>query len=129
MAWFASTVHPTFAHIIRPERFASEAAAQLNMKETARKTFWAQCEEINGLFVGNEWMMGAQYTVADPYALFFYDLGSRIALPMRELAAYTAFSERMLQRPAVRRVRALEEGTLRGSNAWDGPYYPDARRA
>jgi glutathione S-transferase len=129
MAWFASTVHPTFAHIIRAERFASDMAAQLNMKETGRKTFWAHCEEINGLLAGDEWMMGAHYTVADPYAFFFYDLGSRIKLPMRELAAYTAFSERMLQRSAVRRVRALEEGSLRGSNAWDGPYYPDAHRA
>ena len=129
MAWFASAVHPTFAHIIRPERFASDTAAQLNMKEAARKTFWAHCEEINGLLAGKEWMMGAQYTVADPYAFFFYDLGSRIKLPMRELAAYTEFSERMVQRSAVRRVRALEESGLRGSNAWDGPYYPDARGA
>ena len=72
--------------------------------------------------------MGAQYTVADPYAFFFYDLGSRIKLPMRELAAYTAFRERMLQRSAVRRVLELEEVSLRGSNAWDGSYYPDARR-
>lgn len=128
MAWFASAVHPTFAHIIRPERFASDTAAQLNVKETARQTFWAYCEEINGLLAGNEWMMGAQYTVCDPYAFFFYDLGSRIKLPMRELAAYTAFSERMLQRPAVRRVRELEEGSLRGSNVWDGPYYPHVPR-
>jgi hypothetical protein len=67
--------------------------------------------------------------VADPYALFFYDLGARIKLPMPELAAYTAFNERMLQRSAVRRVRELEEGSLRDSNAWDGAYYPDVRRA
>jgi len=128
MAWFASGVHPTFAHIIRPERFASDMVAQLNVKETARKTFWGHCEEINGLLTGKEWIMGAQYTVADPYAFFFYDLGSRIKLPMRELATYTAFSERMLQRSAVRRVRALEEDSLRGSNAWDGPYFPHVRR-
>jgi len=128
MAWFASAVHPTFAHIIRRERFASDTVAQLNMKETARQTFWAHCEEINGLLAGNEWMMGAQYTVSDPYAFFFYDLGLRIKLPVRELTAYTAFSERMLQRSAVRRVRELEEGSLRGTNAWDGPYYPPGRR-
>jgi glutathione S-transferase len=60
MAWFASAVHPTFAHIIRPERFASDTSAQLNMKDTVRETFWAHCEEINGLLAGNEWMMGAQ---------------------------------------------------------------------
>jgi glutathione S-transferase len=129
MAWFASAVHPTFAHIIRPERFASEAAAQLNVKETARKTFWDYCAEINALLAGKQWMMGAQYTVADPYALFFYDLGLRIKLPMQELDALTAFSGRMLQRSAVQRVRAFEEGSLRGSNAWDGPYYPHVRRA
>jgi hypothetical protein len=35
--------------------------------------------------------------------------------------------ERMLQRSAVLRVRDLEEGSLKGSNAWDGPYYPHAR--
>jgi glutathione S-transferase len=49
LAWFASALHPTFAHIIRPERFASDAAAQLDMKEIARKTFWGQCEEIDRL--------------------------------------------------------------------------------
>lgn len=94
----------------------------------ARQTFWAHCEETNGLLAGKEWMMGAQYTVSDPYAFFFYDLGLRIKPPMRELGDYTAFSERMLQRSAVRRVRELEESSLSGSNAWDGPYYPHLRR-
>lgn len=127
MAWFASTVHPTFAHIIRPERFASDTAAQVNVRETARATFWGHCEEINDMLAGKEWMMGDQYTIADPYALFFYDLGARIKLPMRELSAYTAFNARMLQRPAVQKVREEEERSLRRSNAWDGPYYPHLR--
>src|ERR1700680_4184006 len=43
MAWFASAVHPTFAHIIRPERFASDAATHGNMKEPACTTFCAFC--------------------------------------------------------------------------------------
>src|SRR5215470_2182391 len=68
MAWFASTVHPAFAHIIRPERFASDMSAQLNVREMALKTFWAQCEETNRLLSGKQWMMGEQYTVLDPYA-------------------------------------------------------------
>src|ERR1700736_2082243 len=129
IAWFATAVHPTFAHIIRPERFASDTAAQVNVKETARQAFGANCQEINDLLAGKEWMMGEQYTVADPYAFFFYDLSTRIKLPTRELAAYTAFGERMLQRSAVQRVRAVEEDSARGGNAWDGPYYPHARRA
>lgn len=129
MAWFATTVHPTFAHIIRPERFASDTPAQLNVKEMARKTYWTLCEEIDALLTWKEWMMGVRYTVADPYAFFFFDLGQRIKLPMQKLSHYAAFSTRMLQRPAVQTVQALEEACLLGSNAWDGPYYPDSRRA
>ena len=73
--------------------------------------------------------MGPQYTLCDPYAFFIYDQGSRIKLPMPELAAYAAFSRRMLERPAVRKVHGLEENILRGANPWDGPYYAQPRRA
>jgi len=127
MAWFASSLHPTFAHIIRPERFATDAASQANIKGKAREDFWVQCKEIDRMLEGNTWTMGAQYTVCDPYALFFYDLGSRIKLPVHELATYAAFSKRMLQRPAVCKVRNLEEAILKGSNAWHGQYYAQPR--
>jgi glutathione S-transferase len=39
MVWFASAVHPTFAHIIRPERFASDPTAHASLKDTAREGF------------------------------------------------------------------------------------------
>ena len=68
-------------------------------------------------------MMGAHYTVCDPYALFFYDVGSRIKLPMDELAAYTAFSKRMLERPAVSKVNRFEKDISKGSDAWQGRSY------
>ena len=129
MAWFASAVHTTFAHIIRPERFATDKAAHGNLKETARDIFWNNCREINELLDGKAWTMGAHYTVCDPYALFFYDLGTRIKLPIHELAAYAAFSKRMLERPAVSKVRGLEEDISKGSNAWHGQYYSQPRHA
>jgi glutathione S-transferase len=129
MAWFASTVHPTFAHIIRPERFATDSAAHVNLKDTARETFWDNCKEINRLLGGKEWMTGSHYTVCDPYAFFFYDLGTRIKLSMHKLAAYTAFSKRMLERPAVCKVRGLEEDIVKGKDAWHGQYYAQPRPA
>ena len=129
MAWFTSTVHPTFAHIIRPERFATDSAAHVNLKDTARENFWDNCKEINRLLGGEEWIMGAHYTVCDPYAFFLYDLGTRIKLPMHELAAYAAFSTRMLERPAVCKVRGLEEDILKGKDAWHGQYYTQPRPA
>jgi glutathione S-transferase len=109
MAWFASTALPTFAHIIRPERFATDAAAHGNLKDTARSAFWDICREINRSLDGKKWMMGANYTVCDAYAFFFYDLGSRIKLPVHELGTYATFNKRMQERPAVGKVRELEE--------------------
>ena len=129
MAWFASTLHPTFAHIIRPQRFATDAAAQANIKDTARTAFWENCKEISRLLDGTKWMMGAEYTVCDPYALFFYQLGSRIELPMHELRPFTAFHARMLERAAVQKVVELETQFARGASAWDGPYYAQPRPA
>lgn len=112
LAWLSNTVHPSFTHIARPERFVSAEAHQADVKETGRKSFWANCQEIDGLLKGKEWMMGAQYTVCDPYALVFYGWGSRIELPMKELASYTAFKDRMLKRPAVRKVLESEQSPL-----------------
>jgi glutathione S-transferase len=128
IAWFASAVHTTFAHIIRPERFATDSTAHSNLKETARSIFWDNCAEINKLLEGKPWVMGPHYTVCDPYALFFYDLGTRIKLPMHELSAYAAFSSRMFERFAVSKVRQLEENISKGSDAWHGQYYAQPPR-
>lgn len=128
MAWFGSTVHPNFARIIRPERFATDIGAHVSLRGTAREAFWDNCREINELLNDKDFTMGMQYTVCDAYAFFIYDQGSRVKLPMHELAAYAAFFQRMLERPAVRTVRVLEESFLKGSNAWDGPYWAQPRR-
>lgn len=112
MAWLSNTVHPSFTHIMRPERFVSSEATHADVKETGRKTFWANCQEIDGLLKGKDWMMGAQFTVSDPYALVFYSWGTRIDLPMTELTSYSAFKDRMLKRPAVRRVLEREGSPL-----------------
>jgi glutathione S-transferase len=107
MAFFASTVHTTFAHVMRPERYSRDEAAHGVIKDTGRETFHDYLREIDSLLAGKQWLMGDQYTVADPYALVFYWWGTRIELPTRELESYTAHKDRMLQRPAVR--RALEQ--------------------
>jgi glutathione S-transferase len=112
MAWLSNTVHPSFTHIFRPERFAEDQAAQASVKETGRKAFWANLQEIDGLLAGKEWLMGAQFTTCDPYALVFYSWGTRIELPVKELANYTAWKGRMLKRPAVQRVLEREQSVL-----------------
>jgi glutathione S-transferase len=109
MCWFSSVVHPSYQRLHRPERFADSEVAHAAVKENGRKTFWANCQEIDAMFKGNEWIMGSEYTLVDPYALVFYGWGVRGGFPMKELSAYTAWQERMMQRPTVKNIVEAEQ--------------------
>ena len=60
------------------------------------------------MLAGRDWL-SQTYSVLDPYALVFYAWGLRRELPVGELEHYTAFKDRMLARPAVRRVAEEEK--------------------
>lgn len=114
--WLASTVHVAFSLILHPERPAGGAeigaAALEAISDNARKTYWACVQEIDGKLAGKQWMMGDQFTFLDPYALVFYGWGMRVEMPMAELENYTAFKDRMMERPAVRIVLEKEQSPL-----------------
>jgi glutathione S-transferase len=112
MVWFSNSVHPAFTHVVRPERFAEDSACLPTVRETGKKTFWAAVEEIDSMLAGKEWIMGSQFTVADGYALVFYGWGARADLPMKNLKNYSAFKDRMMQRPAVRKILEREQNIL-----------------
>ena len=109
MCWFSSVVHPSFQRVNRPERFAENESAHAAVKENGRKSFWANCQDIDSMFQGREWIMGDDYTLVDPYALVFYGWGVRGGFPMKELGAYTAWQERMMKRPTVKRTVDAEQ--------------------
>src|SRR4030095_1801607 len=99
MCWFSSIVHPSYQRANRPERFADGEAAQAAVKETGRKSFWANCQEIDSMFQGKDWIMGSEYTLVDPYALVFYGWGVRGGFPMKEVSAYTGGAEGKVAAP------------------------------
>ena len=103
IGYFASSVHPAHAHISRPERYATDSAIFPNIQEQGRKTFYGFLKQIDSMLAGRQWFSD-QYSVLDPYGFLFYTWGVRRELPVTELANYTAFRDRMLQRPAVRRI-------------------------
>jgi glutathione S-transferase len=111
IGFFAASVHPAHAHFGRPERYAADSAAFPTIKETGLKTFHGYLEHIDGMLAGREWL-GDRYSVLDPYGFVFYTWGVRRELPMKGLANYTAFKDRMLERPAVQRVVANEKVTV-----------------
>jgi len=112
MAWFSNTVHPAFAHFVRPERFTADAAGAEKVREQGKKTFWGCVQEIDQMLVGKEWVLGSQFTVCDPFALVFYGWGLRAALPMKDLGSYSALKDRLLKRPAVRRILEKEQSPI-----------------
>jgi len=103
IGYFASSVHPAHAHISRPERYASDKSYFPDIQEQGKKTFHGYLKQIDGMLAGRQWLSD-QYSVLDPYGLLFYTWGVRRELPVGELKNYTAFKDRMLQRPAVRRI-------------------------
>ena len=112
MTWFADTLHPSFTRIFRADKFTDDKAAQPGIKEAGKKEAWENLGEIDAKLAGGAWVMGAQFTTCDPYAMVFYSWGNRAELPMRELKNYTAWKDRMLQRPAVRKILEREQNPL-----------------
>jgi glutathione S-transferase len=112
MAYLSNTVHPAFTHIVRPGRFATDQSAQENVKATGRENAWKLLQELNRLLDGQQCVLGSQYSVADPYTLVIYSWGKHNRMPVEQLKNYTAFKDRMLQRPAVRTVLEREESHL-----------------
>ena len=74
-----------------------------NIQEQGRKTFQLHLKQIDERLAGREWLSDA-YSTLDPYAFTFYAWGVRREIPMAELKNFTAHKDRMLARPAVRRV-------------------------
>ena len=113
MAWFSNNVHPSFTHIGRPERFATDTrGVRPSQGDRPQQLPCRRSRRSTGLSAGKPWILGEQFSVVDGYALVFYGWGKRIGLPVEELKNYTAWKDRMLARPAVRRVLEREKNVL-----------------
>lgn len=111
-AWFSNSAQPPFGRIFRPERFSADEDAKDGIRESGKKAFLAALQDVDGMLAGKEWLMGSQFTICDPYALVFYYWGTRVEMPMKDLKSYTAWKDRMLKRPAVRKVLEREKSSL-----------------
>lgn len=112
MAWFSNIVHPSYQRTMRPERFADSDGGKAEVVAAGKKSFWSNLEEIDGMLKGREWIVGTRYSVADAYALVFYGWGKRSEYPVEKLAHYSAWKDRMMQRPAVMKILHSEQNVL-----------------
>lgn len=112
LAWCSSTVHVTYAHVRRAERYATSEAGQAEVVAKGREScrdVWGQVEAKLAA-AGAGWAAGAAYSVADAYVFLFWTWGRAQVLAYdmaADFPAWTAHARRMGERPAVR--RALEQ--------------------
>jgi glutathione S-transferase len=108
-SYLASTIHITYAHLFRPERYADSDQAKADMRARVAKNLADQFGLVEEqLSDGREWIHGARYTVSDPYLYVFARWlereGSGGIAPFPKLAAHRA---RMQARPAV--IKSLDQ--------------------
>lgn len=115
LAWLSSTMHVSYRHVLRPERYATQPEAMTNVAATGRTTtrhYWDAIEQrLNNI----PWLLGNNYSVADAYLLVFWmwGRGKTLAYNMpTDFPKWTFHTKNMLQRPAVQRALTRENITL-----------------
>lgn len=107
-AYLASTVHVAHAHGRRASRWADApeaiAAMQAKVAENMRASFLL----IEDEYLAGEWVMGSAYTVADPYLFNMAGWLKGDGVDIAEFPKVADHHRRMLERPAVQRVLAVE---------------------
>ncbi len=102
---FAAGVHPAWAHISRPLRYATDASTHPNIQQTGIAAFTVYLRQLDRMLAGRDWLLDT-YSVVDAYCLVFCTWARRREkdFPLAELTNLAAFRDRMLARPAVRKV-------------------------
>lgn len=106
-AYLCATVHVAHAHRMRGSRWADDPAALEDMKRKVPQTVGDCFGLIESEMFEGPWVMGEQYTVADPY---LFTLGRWLEGDGIDIARFPKVADhhrRMSERPAV--VRTLEQ--------------------
>lgn len=108
LAWCTSTVHIAFRQGFRPQRFAADEAALPAVRAAGRAGFLAALQTLDARVASQPYMLGENFSLADTYPMVFYNWGLVDDYPVSDLVHLTAYKNRMIARPAVRRVLERE---------------------
>lgn len=112
ISWISNTVHPDARHISRPENYCDDPATHEAIRDKGRRTLGRWLGEFDGMLAAGRWMMGEQYTTADPYALVFVGVGMGRGVPVSGFPNIVRWKREMLERPAVRKVFEAEASII-----------------
>jgi glutathione S-transferase len=111
LAWIASTVHPIYSHVTRPERYVDGDKARSAVREKGIRSTLALWTEVDRLLKSKCWAIGDRLTVADFYLLLVWTWARKCGFAgdvAVTLPALTAHARKLGQRPATLRAFARE---------------------
>jgi len=113
LIWLTNTLQPALIAYFYPERWVDEGNAEgvAQVKRHAETRIAPLLDQLEAQLTGHDgpWLLGEQYTAADPMALMLCRWTRGFARPARSLPALGVYLQRMLERPAVQRALATEQ--------------------
>ncbi len=112
LIWLTNTLQPLIIAYYYPERWVDEGdtagAARIKARAEARIAPLLDQLEAQLASHSGPWLLGADYSAADPLAFMLCRWTRGFARPARSLPAIGAYLQRMLARPAVQQVIEVE---------------------
>lgn len=103
-SYLCATVHPAHAHRVRGYRWADDAAAIAEMARKAPSVMTECFELIEREMFEGPWVMGASFTISDPYLFTISNWLERDGVDIAQLPKIREHRERMSERESVRRA-------------------------
>ena len=107
-SYLCSTVHVNHAHKLRGARWSDDVAAHESMRQKVTRNMTDCAALIETSMLQGPWVMGANYSVADPY---LYTVGQWLEGDGVDTAQFSKLLDhrkRMRDRPAVQRAEAAQ---------------------
>ena len=113
LMWMTNSVQATLIPYFYPDRWVKEGNAQgaAEVKASAETKVGAMLEQMDAQLAahGKDWFLGERYSVLDPYAFLMCRWTRGFGRPARSLPHLGPYLNRMLARPAVKRVFEKEK--------------------
>lgn len=108
LAYIATRVHPSFAQVVKPDRFSPEAGDHGRITAHGVHAYAESLRLMEGLLSDGPYALGEKFSVVDPYIGVFFNCAKFIELDLAPLPKLSACVANTFARPAVRGALVAE---------------------
>lgn len=114
MLWLSNTLQAMLIHYFYPDRMADDATGAAAVKAHAEAAIGRMLDQLEAHLATHQgpWLLGTDYSAADALAFVLCRWTRGFARPARSLPQLGAYLQRMLARPAVQQVFAVEQPAM-----------------